>query len=264
MAKSRPDVVDMKVADMKNESVSARDEDVIQRAIDAAAHCIDHLGLEKTSMEDIAREAGISRATLYRRFGNREAILTALLQQQARPFVEESIRIMALCNSFAELIERATLYAVANMPNNRFLRAMFESGVSRSNLDLIRPVYQQLVNATLLPALQVARANGELRPGLAEDEVSEWLMRDFLQLVLDAPLDEARLLSHIRQFMLPVLIAERMPRAELTDQPIVEPLETRLERMEKRMMDMQQMLGLLRQDLFDKRTPLRGKFANSD
>jgi AcrR family transcriptional regulator len=54
-----------------------------QRIIDAALRCIARWGLAKTTVEDVAREAGCSRATLYRAFpGGKEAVLAAVVDRE--------------------------------------------------------------------------------------------------------------------------------------------------------------------------------------
>ncbi|MET0378348.1 MAG: helix-turn-helix domain-containing protein [Spongiibacteraceae bacterium] len=225
-------------------------DDVIQRVIDAAAICVDRIGLDATTVDDIAREASVSRATLYRRFGNREEILAELLRQQARPYVESSITMMFEPVTLGRRIEVSTMYAVMEMPRNRWLKAMFESGIQRSNFALIRSVYQQFSTVTLLPALDAARQSGELRVGLELQEISDWLLREFILLVSDGPWQEEKLLRRIRRFILPVLIVEVpapvTPKALARD---VESTETRMARLEQRMIEMQQMLALIRSDL---------------
>ncbi len=48
-----------------------------RRIRDAVLVCIGRFGLTKTTVDDIAREAGCSRATLYRYFDGKPAILRA-------------------------------------------------------------------------------------------------------------------------------------------------------------------------------------------
>ena len=53
------------------------------RIIAAALRCVARWGLAKTTVEDIAREAGCSRATLYRTFpGGKEAVFAAVLDAE--------------------------------------------------------------------------------------------------------------------------------------------------------------------------------------
>ena len=56
-----------------------------QRLIEAADACIERFGLAKTTIEDIAAEAKVSRATIYRYFPNRDdLVLSVLLSSLAR------------------------------------------------------------------------------------------------------------------------------------------------------------------------------------
>jgi AcrR family transcriptional regulator len=53
------------------------------RVVDAALRCIARQGTHKTTVDDVAREAGVSRATLYRAFpGGKEAVLSAVVETE--------------------------------------------------------------------------------------------------------------------------------------------------------------------------------------
>lgn len=54
-----------------------------QQILDAAAALIIHYGYDKTTMGDVARRAGISRASLYLYFENKEALVEALLFRES-------------------------------------------------------------------------------------------------------------------------------------------------------------------------------------
>lgn len=59
------------------------DPTVEDRVIDAALECFGRWGIAKTTAEDIGREAGVSRATVYRSFpGGKGAILHAVGQRE--------------------------------------------------------------------------------------------------------------------------------------------------------------------------------------
>ncbi|HEY8545121.1 MAG TPA: TetR/AcrR family transcriptional regulator [Acidimicrobiales bacterium] len=58
-------------------------DDVERRLVDAALRCVERWGLAKTSIDDIAREAGIGRATVYRLFpGGKDRLVAAVLQHE--------------------------------------------------------------------------------------------------------------------------------------------------------------------------------------
>ena len=53
------------------------------RIVDAALACLARQGLGKTTVDDIAREAGFSRATLYRTFpGGKESVIAAVVETE--------------------------------------------------------------------------------------------------------------------------------------------------------------------------------------
>jgi AcrR family transcriptional regulator len=53
------------------------------RILDAALTCIGRVGLAKTTLDDVAREAGCARATVYRCFPNKQQLLSALVVREA-------------------------------------------------------------------------------------------------------------------------------------------------------------------------------------
>jgi len=55
-----------------------------RRILDAAHKAFTEAGIATTTVDQIARDAGISRATLYLHFSNREAILVELLRRDLR------------------------------------------------------------------------------------------------------------------------------------------------------------------------------------
>lgn len=62
---------------------SARD-----RLLDAAERCLESCGVVGTTMEDIGRTAGVSRATVYRYFPNREAVMSGVIIRAAERYLD--------------------------------------------------------------------------------------------------------------------------------------------------------------------------------
>jgi AcrR family transcriptional regulator len=54
-----------------------------RRAIDALLRCVARHGLGKTTLDDVAREAGCARATLYRYFGGKQQLVRAMLESES-------------------------------------------------------------------------------------------------------------------------------------------------------------------------------------
>ena len=54
-----------------------------ERIVDATLRCIARWGIAKTTLDDVAREAGCGRATIYRTFaGGKSAVLLAVLRRE--------------------------------------------------------------------------------------------------------------------------------------------------------------------------------------
>ena len=56
---------------------------IAARLLDATVSCISRVGVAKTTLDDVAREAGCSRATLYRYFPGKPPLLRALVTREA-------------------------------------------------------------------------------------------------------------------------------------------------------------------------------------
>lgn len=61
-----------------------RDGDIRTRAIQALLACTARHGLSKTTIDDVAREAGCARASLYRHFGGKRQLVEAAVGAEGR------------------------------------------------------------------------------------------------------------------------------------------------------------------------------------
>ena len=57
------------------------------RILEAAARLITHYGFDKTTMEDIAREAGVSKGALYLEWSSKDQLFDALLAHEMKRFL---------------------------------------------------------------------------------------------------------------------------------------------------------------------------------
>ncbi|HEX4775315.1 MAG TPA: helix-turn-helix domain-containing protein, partial [Acidimicrobiia bacterium] len=60
-----------------------------RRAIDAVMRCIARYGVSKTTLDDVAREAGCARATLYRYFPNKSQLLRVAVAAEVAALATE-------------------------------------------------------------------------------------------------------------------------------------------------------------------------------
>jgi AcrR family transcriptional regulator len=78
----------------------------------AAARRFVQVGIRRTTMEDIARDAGAGKATLYRHFGNKDAVIDALVAREADRFVRALTAAAQAEQDAASKLEAAFLAGV--------------------------------------------------------------------------------------------------------------------------------------------------------
>ena len=79
----------------------------------AAARRFVASGIRRTTMEDIAREARAGKATLYRHFANKDAVIDALLEREAERFERDLDEAVSAHDSAAARLETAFLVGIA-------------------------------------------------------------------------------------------------------------------------------------------------------
>lgn len=91
--------------------------------LDATRACVLAVGVRRTTVTDVARRAGVSRMTLYRRFPDITSLISALMTREFSALGEEVKRIAAqLTNARERLVEEAVLGADRLTRNPLFLR----------------------------------------------------------------------------------------------------------------------------------------------
>jgi AcrR family transcriptional regulator len=101
-----------------------------QRIIEAALVCLDRWGLEKTSLHDIAREAGVTRPTVYSYFANRDEVIQAAMLEGGQRF---GVKLMEHISRFKMPRERlleAVWFAWKFMPNEPYLKLVKDTGLA--------------------------------------------------------------------------------------------------------------------------------------
>lgn len=91
--------------------------------LDATRACVLAVGVRRTTVTDVARRAGVSRMTLYRRYPDISSLISALMTREFSALGEEVKRIAGqLPDARAKLVEEAVLGADRLTRNPLFLR----------------------------------------------------------------------------------------------------------------------------------------------
>ncbi|CAB4875317.1 unannotated protein [freshwater metagenome] len=96
--------------------------------LDAAKACYERWGIAKVSIDDIAAEAGVSRATLYRMFpGGKDVVFDALRVRELEAFFAELKQGVIGATDLEDLLVRAVVVATRELRSDRHLAVMLAS-----------------------------------------------------------------------------------------------------------------------------------------
>jgi AcrR family transcriptional regulator len=97
------------------------------RIVDAALRCIARWGLHKTTVDEVAREAGVSRATLYRHFpGGKDAVVGAVVETETARLFSDLGAAMGEARDLEELLVAAIVGAARRLSSHSALTYLIE------------------------------------------------------------------------------------------------------------------------------------------
>jgi AcrR family transcriptional regulator len=101
---------------------SPRAVDSRARVLDAAIRCVARFGVSKTTVDDVAREARLSRATLYRLFpGGRDEIVETMVTREMQVFFSRVAARLESAGGYEERIVIAMMAAAEGLVGHEAL-----------------------------------------------------------------------------------------------------------------------------------------------
>jgi len=163
-----------------------------------------------TTMEEIARAAGLGRATLYRHFSNRDELLLAVIEREANLIAAKVDRKIRHIESPGEHIIEGMVQAMREMKKSNLISNLLKAETG-SVVNRLMFASDRMVNIGLeivLPVIQRAHETGELKTDMDFELLVEWIMRMLVSL-LTVPSKQLKTEGDIRSMlqktMLPVL-----------------------------------------------------------
>lgn len=156
------------------------------RILDGAAQCFRRFGVAKTTLEDIAAEAGTSRATIYRTIpGGRDEIILAVLLSEGRTTLEPVFEAMYAMDKFESQLVEGMARVVEASRNDPQLAMLFTAETVMTSV-VLPGAWDAVLSATselIAPLTSAARARDELRGALSDGEISDWIVRVIVSIV---------------------------------------------------------------------------------
>lgn len=133
------------------------------RIIDAAADCVIAFGVERVTLAEIARRAGVSRPTVYRRWPDTQAILAALLTAR----ITNSLNEVAVDGTDREAIVKRMVGMAERLRDDEVIMSVLSSAPALAMVYISQRMgtSQQILLEVLAGALATAQADGSVRPG---------------------------------------------------------------------------------------------------
>ena len=180
--------------------------------LDAAEACFERSGISGTTMDVIAKQARVSRATVYRYFTGRDTVVAGVILRATERYLEKvQPRITSqpdLSGAVLEFVE----VTVRAATRDETIGLLFKSDDQLAGVGLAKGTSValfELVTEFLRPVFAAHWA--QLRPGVSVDDAAEWILRAILSLLtVSGPRRRSRdgLHAFLQRFLLPAIVRE--------------------------------------------------------
>jgi AcrR family transcriptional regulator len=155
-----------------------------ERLLDATERCLRETGIRRTTVGQIAEDAGISRAWLYRLFPDKTALIGAALVRGDEEFWAQARAHVEAASCLADQVAAAVSFSRSHQPAALVIQLKEAepeayAAVLGSGLRQILPGMASFWR----PYLEQARARGEVRGDLDVPRAAELVLRLVLSLV---------------------------------------------------------------------------------
>jgi AcrR family transcriptional regulator len=179
--------------------------------VDAAERCFARFGVERTTMGDVAREAKVHRATVYRRFAERNDLIVAVLLKRSRPVIQRAANRVAGGADASSAVVESLVSSIDDALGDEQLVALFTSSSAAVTAQLasLDSEFFRLALEVTRPVLEQAKVAGELREGIDPEDAVRWLLRISLSFLTSEPrLDPAEQRRLLRTYVTPAIFSK--------------------------------------------------------
>lgn len=179
--------------------------------LEAAALRLSRDGYERTSIDLVARDAGVTRPTVYRRWPSKDELVIAAVANQIKGSVHEPTGDLR-----RDLIEQAESL-VERWSTNRYVGMLGTAIVERRHHPAI---YEQLLEKLVTPRrrqmhdiLSAAQSNGQARPDIDAEVIVAMFIGSFYAMTIAGRWEEAEnWATRLTDTILGVIAPPELPR----------------------------------------------------
>ena len=183
-----------------------------------AAAVFAELGFRKTSMNDIARRAGLSRVTLYRKYGSKNKLVVAVVVAEARRSLTRIMEQISRYTSDRDQFVRGFVATVLTARNHPLVQRFVEGDRETMQPREFAATTSQIVDLGCLymtPIINQLQERGVYR-GVHPELLAELLIRFWQSLIFTPsshinPDDERDLTRLTNDFLYPLIVGVGAP-----------------------------------------------------
>jgi AcrR family transcriptional regulator len=148
------------------------------RVVDATERYVERNGLSRIRIEEIAEEAGCSRATIYRYFADKDELVREVLIRRAQRIASKLSRRLGTIEDPAEMLVEGIARGVEEFRRDPYFESFYGPASAGTTTSIAggSPAIRAVVAEAMAPLFDLAEATGRLRPGLSRDDLTEWIM----------------------------------------------------------------------------------------
>lgn len=192
--------------------IDTESDPTAERLLDAAFDLFCRLGIQRTPMEKVAKNAGVTRVTLYRKFATKDALVDEVVLREFRRYFEQFRVDIPAAQTAADRVVVGFVGSLRAIASNPLISGMADSESSMliesmiGDAGLLLSVVQKFVAAQL----RREQLAGNISDDLDVEIVAEMMVRisaSFLTVpsrVVDIT-DDAQLADVARRFLVPML-----------------------------------------------------------
>jgi len=195
------------------EQVGDADE-IRVRVLDAAYEQFCRMGVQRSTMEDVAKRAGLSRITVYRRFATKDTLVEHVVRREYRRYFDRFLAEIKQAGTVADRVVLGFVSSLRAIRGNPLIGGLIaaEPGLLASSMITDDGRTLATVREFVAGQLRHEQHAGNVRAELDADVVAELMVRvsaSFLaipSLVVDLD-DEEQLATLARRYLVPLLDA---------------------------------------------------------
>ena len=150
-------------------------EAVRTRLVDAAEAIVREKGPAALRLDSVAEAAGLHRSSVYRYFGSKEDLLTAVVSRASLRVRRKVVRKLGRDAPLERFLTEGLAMALAELVTDPLQQALMAPSASAAMARAGGKALSSGIRPMVDPVFEAAAAQGLLRPGVTPEDASRWL-----------------------------------------------------------------------------------------